>query len=63
MLFLLMICPARLKVAAIFPELRFFFRTIAHHGLISHLTNAAGLPLLSRTPHSWPGLVSKHLRS
>jgi len=24
MLFLFMICPARLKVAAIFPELRFF---------------------------------------
>jgi hypothetical protein len=57
-----MICPARLKVAVIFPELSFFSRTIPRDGLISHRTNTASLPLLSRTPDSWPDLVSKHLR-
>ncbi len=49
---LCMICPARLDVAAIFPELSFFFRTIPRHDLTSHITNTVGMPLPSRTPHS-----------
>ena len=60
--FLYMICPARLKVAVIFPELSFFSEQFLANGLTSHRTNTAGPPLLSRTPDSWPGLASKHLR-
>ena len=45
------------------PRVEIFFRTISRHDLISYITNTAGPPLLSRTPDSWPGLVSKHLRA
>src|SRR5208282_449392 len=45
------------------PRVELFFRTIPRHDLTSHRTNTAGPPLLSRTPHSWQGLASKHLRA